>query len=102
MRGLAELRDRNERPGGEAGPFPNLHTRVAIRSACEEILRTTAVWLDRAAADQFAFGFVRGVLHQLASDGSPATADFARALLEQVHVGGAAAVKKILYSVTGD
>lgn len=103
MRGLAELEAKR---GGEFvqthGAFPNMKTRVAIREACEECILTLSYGnRTEGEADAFAFGFIRGILHQMKADDNPATADFARALLAQVNTGGIAAVKKILYSVSG-
>lgn len=102
MRGLAALREQNDRPATPVTQLPNERVRMVLRETCDAIRETVGAsqWTE-TTANAFSFGYVRGVLDQMKRDSNPATAEFARALLVQVHTLGYVAVTNLLRQITG-
>jgi hypothetical protein len=84
---------------------PNESARLTIQRTVETINETcthVSAYRDNPQrADDFAFGFVRGVLSQLRGSDDPATRGFAEALLAQVADQGIDAVRNIIHQVNG-
>jgi hypothetical protein len=107
MQGLAEIQSDNSRDHGFAATvhIPNEHARLIIRTTCDKIAETVTQVSDYRnnpqRADDFAFGFVRGVFETLRENRDPATAAFAGTMLAQVNAGGIAYVRDMLRQVNG-
>lgn len=105
MQGIEAICEQNNGAHPPAGFFPNLNVRRVISTTCEAIVKTvnySPEYRDnQQRADDFAFGYIRGVLQQLRESQDPATSAFAGTLLTQVHTGGIATVREILAQVIG-
>jgi hypothetical protein len=107
MQGLNEIKIDNANAHNFVGVahLPNENVRQVLRETSEAITETvtqvTEYRNDPQRADDFAFGFVRGVFAQLRRSNDPATAAFAGIMLAQVNAGGVGFVKTVLSRVNG-